>query len=325
MRAWMEHETTGNDPRLAAPGAAAMSEQPGAGCLGVCCVVSLVLAVGFLLLGIWATQQDERFSPVYDAISCRFGDVGIKGLRGSIWSGISLGLATELICSNPNDYSLFLDEPSEGYVYIGEERSKVAILTTAPQTLVPAKGSVAVPINGEIDLGLSALMSMLPVLTASQVSVYLDPAIELDIDVSFFLAAGYQTKKIIVLRCGFNMEGFGGNIATIVSAMSSFEPNIGDVACADEWSQLKLDPVGVSNVTIGAFLLDLDAEETEDLEQLKTTALGTAQGLAYGLCALLAVASLLCCGRLLRRRRLRRPTEDEGLTVPPPKVIGATS
>eukprot|EP00425_Heterocapsa_triquetra_P036041 CAMPEP_0195079302 /NCGR_PEP_ID=MMETSP0448-20130528/21261_1 /TAXON_ID=66468 /ORGANISM="Heterocapsa triquestra, Strain CCMP 448" /LENGTH=79 /DNA_ID=CAMNT_0040112129 /DNA_START=16 /DNA_END=251 /DNA_ORIENTATION=+ len=79
------------------------------------------------------------------------------------------------------------------------------------------------------------------------------------------------------------MEGLGSSLSDIVSSLSQLNPNLGDVACADEWSELMLESVGEESISLSTFDLNLEPQATEEVDQLKSNSLGTTQGVAYAL------------------------------------------
>jgi len=268
---------------------------------GICTFVCFALAVLWLLLGIWMTHLNERFTPVYTPITCRMGGARVTGLHGGLLTGLSLGLTMNTTCDNPNPYSLTLQSPQALNVYLGQSRDHVATITDIPRTTLPSKGSGVVVANADIKLSLAQLMQTLPLLTASQIPIYMDQQIHLEVDVNL-LFTRWRTNVEFSKECGFNMQGLGSTLGDMIT--DQYEGSLGPMACADDFSSLTLPNVGEhGSRELRMFAVNVAPREVEEGERLKTTALSAAQGVFYALSGLLFVAVAFCLWGLLRERR----------------------
>ena len=288
--------------------------------LRACGIASLAAAGLLLTLAVWATWQEARLTPLFKPVACSTTSVSFTGLGGNLLTGLSIGLGLDLTCHNPNLYSLTLQERQGGNVYLGEGRYFVATLTTPPDTVLEAESAATAAISGRIDLSISRVMNLLAVLTASEVAVYLDLGVKIDVEVGLLFGT-FRTNMNVTQYCGFKTNGLGGSLGEIISAMSSYSPAVGEVACAaDGWSELDLvdlvdlggsaalpangaNGTGAEAAAAGAssFLLEVPEDELEDVERTKTSSLRGAQGLGYSLGCLLLLCSALCAWKLRRR------------------------
>jgi len=285
--------------------------QPGVPFWGICALVCFALAVLWLLLGIWATHLDERFTPVYTPIVCRMGQPIVAGVRGGLLQGLHLGLQINTTCENPNAYSLTLESPEPASVYLGAGRAKVATVTDIPRTRLPSRGNGTVLANANIDLSAAALVPMLSLLAAAQIPIYMEQHLHLDVDVNF-LFGRWRTQRLFSKECGFNMEGLGGTLGRLIK--NQYEGSLGPMACADSFDALTLPSVGEhGSRELRMFAVNVAPEEIEEAEQLKTIALSVAQGLLYALSGLLFVATAICLWLLWQRRAAEKsPVAAEG-------------
>lgn len=268
---------------------------------GACTFICFALAVLWLLLAIWTTHLDERFTPVYSPIVCRMGRARVTGVHGGLLTGFSLGLQMNTTCENPNPYSLTLESPEPANVYLGPNKVQVATITDIPRTRLPSNGQGTVLANTDIELSAAAIAQMLSLLTASQIPIYMDQHIHLDVDVNF-LFGRWQTQREFSKECGFNMEGLGSTLGNLIT--NEYEGSLGPMACADSFADLTLPDVGAhGSRDLRMFSVNVAPHEVEKAEQLKTAALSAAQGVLYALSALLFVATAICLYCFFRQRR----------------------
>lgn len=267
------------------------------------------MGIALLLLGIWAVHLNARFSPIYSEIVCQLGPPRVKGISFS--GGLHIDIMTTTTCENPNPYSVELTSAHGGKVYMGSSMTPVASVTRIPTATLPANGKgtlhAAVTIKPTSDM----FGSLLSIVTAGTVPIYMDNNMQLKVDVKL-LFGKLAFSKTINKECGMN-----------VKAHLLGDPEIGPMVCGSSFSELKLPPVD-AQVQDGRLHLRADSVDPEELEQgekAKNIAMGVLMGVGLGLGGVLLVCGSVslcrrCSVKEVRTRQARDVDLPEATTIP---------
>lgn len=264
-------------------GSSAESKRPLCfGCRGVCAFLSVALGVLFVLLGIWATHLQQRFTPIYTEIVCHQAPAKLEDFSAE--SGLHVDLITTTTCHNPNPYSVVIRSTTAERVYMGSDRTLVASVTDIPPATLPAKGSGSIRAKLRIKPTGDMFDSLLSALSGATTPIYIESSMEVVIDINF-LFGRFKKVKEVNKKCGMNLQ----------VALFAGGAEVGPMACADSFDGLTLPPVDhLVNGEIRIAAVGMAKDELDKAAKAKKVGLATAMGVGYGL----GLVLLLCgsCG-----------------------------
>mmetsp|Transcript_98677 Transcript_98677/g.276344 ORF Transcript_98677/g.276344 Transcript_98677/m.276344 type:complete len:329 (-) Transcript_98677:99-1085(-) len=263
-----------------------------------CSVVSSLLGCLLIVIGIWGTVLNRRFTPVYRPIRCQVGMPEVKRMWSDrpLMQGLHIQLVSLTVCANPNPYSVKIRGTKSGGLYMGSQMSPVGNITRIPEATLPADGQGTIEADMLISptkeaLGSAAAMALG---LTHHVPLYLENNLAIDVDAKV-LFAHVKAKRSINKDCGLNLK------------MSGFlHPVPGPMTCADTWDQLVLLHADAERVNPNELVFSADrlgSDDVDEAEELKTESLAAMMGVGFGLGIVFFIAGGLC---LLRYHRLFR-------------------
>jgi hypothetical protein len=270
----------------------ANKKSPSFWCCGACSFLAVAFGVFFVLLGIWATHLQQRFTPIYSEVVCHMKPIKLdKFVPGD---NLHLDLVSTTVCENPNPYSVQMKSSKTERVYMGQDRTLVASITDIPPTTLPAHGSGTILAKFRItptgDMIGSLFSGILGALTGKEIPIYFENRMELVVDISFLIGS-FSTKRPVDKDCGLNLKvGLG-------------ESEIGPMVCGDSFDQLQIPPADhPMNGDIRISAVRMAKDDIEKGKEAKDVGLGAAMGIGYGLGFLLLLAGSCGLWRTCRRR-----------------------
>mmetsp|Transcript_100935 Transcript_100935/g.261272 ORF Transcript_100935/g.261272 Transcript_100935/m.261272 type:complete len:326 (-) Transcript_100935:251-1228(-) len=261
-------------------------------CFGACSFLSVAFGVFFVLLGIWATHLQQRFTPIYTEVVCRVEPARLD--KFSMKDGLKINLISTTTCENPNPYTVEMRSTKAEQVYMGDDRTPVASVTEIPHSTLPANGEGSIEAHVTIEPTADTLPSLLSGffggLTGKEIPIYIENRMDMVVNINF-LVGDFSTKRAFNKDCGLNlkMHLFG-------------RAEMGPLVCGDSFDNLQIPPAdhpvtGEMHISAVSMAKDDIAKATE----AKNVGLGAAMGIGYGLGLLLIVLGSCGMWRLFRR------------------------
>eukprot|EP00445_Apocalathium_hangoei_P053912 CAMPEP_0204073508 /NCGR_PEP_ID=MMETSP0360-20130528/163393_1 /ASSEMBLY_ACC=CAM_ASM_000342 /TAXON_ID=268821 /ORGANISM="Scrippsiella Hangoei, Strain SHTV-5" /LENGTH=259 /DNA_ID=CAMNT_0051021913 /DNA_START=106 /DNA_END=882 /DNA_ORIENTATION=- len=204
--------------------------------------------------------------------------------------GLTIVLSTNTTCDNPNSYTVEMTSKQGGKVYMGKDMTPVASVTEIPHSTLPAQstGSINAIITVKPKGGMFSSLSSF--IFARQVPIYMENNMQLVIDVNFSFG-NFAAKKDLSKDCGLSVQ------------MLSFgRPEIGPLACAESFAQLKIPAVGdqPQDGEMHLSAASLGGKEMEEGTRAKDIGLGGAMALGFVVGLLLLIFGVVTLCRRFR-------------------------
>eukprot|EP00929_Paragymnodinium_shiwhaense_P109948 TRINITY_DN76583_c0_g1_i1.p1 TRINITY_DN76583_c0_g1~~TRINITY_DN76583_c0_g1_i1.p1 ORF type:complete len:344 (+),score=64.22 TRINITY_DN76583_c0_g1_i1:68-1099(+) len=264
-----------------------------------CAMVGMFLGIIFLVLGIWLTVLDVRFTPVYTAIKCKFETADVTNIEVE-GDGVAMYLQTNMECENPNPYSLDVESNEPSQVYIGPvtlpvigvqltPMTQVGEVVDLPKATLNAESTGQIHSVSKIVLSRSLLIAIAPA-ALTDVPIKLDLKFDVLVDVSFVFGA-WSTTVAFDKSCGMLLAGLP-SVATNPEGAK-----VGPMTCADGFEELKLLPVSAAG-SDGEMVfagINMAPEEIEEGNEIKTTALLWGKVICFALAFIFLCICSPCC------------------------------
>jgi len=173
--------------------------------------------------GLFNTFLFFKFTPVYQATECAVQTATMDDFE--MGSEISVGLAIQVVCWNPNNYAVQIMTSEPGGVFIGEHReTSVGKLALVRGSNLPAKESGAINVRMNANLPEETSMTLLPhLMEDDEIPMFLELQFVVSVNVGF-LGVRAPFKK----KCGMVMAG----------VLTNAKSRLGPMICRDSFEEL---------------------------------------------------------------------------------------